>query len=170
MTAIVVPFRGAGAKRRLGPFGPALARAMLADVLAASEGLGDVVVARAEGGQGVAVAAALAGLPAGPVLVVNADLPCATRADLERLLVAAPALVEARDGTTNALALPEPGLFADLYGPGSAARFRVRLAAATLALPGLVDDVDTFADLERFEHRLGPQTRAVLDALREPTW
>jgi len=32
-------------------------------------------------------------------------------------------VVEARDGTTNALGLPYPEVFRPLYGPGSAARF-----------------------------------------------
>ena len=58
------------------------------------------------------------------MLVVNADLPCAKARDLLTLLGALPeggiALVEAADGTTNALALAAPHLFAPLYGPGSA--------------------------------------------------
>ncbi len=66
-------------------------------------------------GQGAAVQAALdaaaaAALPA-PFLVVNADLPCATTRDLLALAGAVPdgglALVEAADGTTNALGLAD---------------------------------------------------------------
>ena len=58
----------------------------------------------------------------GHALVVNADLPAATASALRRLAEAGLALVEAPDGTTNALSLPDPGLFAPLYGAGSAAR------------------------------------------------
>ena len=168
MAAIVVPFRRAG-KRRLAPVAPevrdALARAMLEDVCAAAAPLGRVIVATAERGQGRAVASALADVT-GPVLVVNADLPCATTEDLARLLAAAPAVVAAADGTTNALALAEAGTFAPLYGPGSARRFREHLGAQPLALPNLADDVDTPADLERVEGRVGARTRAALEALR----
>src|SRR5579884_4259088 len=62
------------------------------------------------GGQGAAVEAGLAGLEDGAILVVNADLPCIGPGDLRDLLAATPAgavaLVEAADGTTNALRLP----------------------------------------------------------------
>src|SRR4029450_12676938 len=94
----VIPFRLNG-KTRLGD--QELARAMLADVQAAA---GDAVVADASGGQGAAVSDALAGL-SGPVTIVNSDVPCVTAAELEQLSAAAPALVAAADGTTNALAL-----------------------------------------------------------------
>lgn len=168
MAAIVVPFRRAG-KRRLAPAGraerAALAEAMLEDVLAAAAPLGRVIVTTERGGQGAAVAGALAPL-AGPVLVVNADLPCATTADLAELAAAAPALVAAADGTTNALALADARSFAPLYGPGSARRFAARLGARRLSLPNLADDVDTVADLERVEARVGPRTRAALEMLR----
>jgi len=185
-----VPFRGPDAKRRLRPMGEReraeLALAMLADVLAAclavgptsvvtaddaaaelAEELGASVVADPGGGQGAAVAA---GLGPGPALVVNADLPCATPADLRRLAAAAPpgglALVEAEDGTTNALALSSSDLFAPVYGPGSARRFR-ELAADTVSvtLPNLARDVDTLRDLERVERTAGPRTQAALAAL-----
>ncbi len=72
------------------------------------------------------------------------------------------ALVEAPDGTTNALSLPDPGLFAPLYGPGSAARFRAHAPFATVAIPELEIDVDSDADLERLTARLGARTRALL--------
>jgi 2-phospho-L-lactate guanylyltransferase (CobY/MobA/RfbA family) len=109
------------------------------------------------------------------VLVVNADLPCARPRDLLTLLGALPerglALVAAADGTTNALALAAPHLFAPLYGPGSAERFlaraeRLQVPAAVAAIPNLADDVDTLADLDRLEDRLGPHTAAALQALR----
>jgi 2-phospho-L-lactate guanylyltransferase (CobY/MobA/RfbA family) len=134
-----------------------------------------VLVAEREGGQGAAVEAALRDVDRGPVLVVNADLPCARPRDLLTLLGALPerglALVAAADGTTNALALAAPHLFAPLYGPGSAERFlaraeRLQVPAAVAAIPNLADDVDTLADLDRLEDRLGPHTAAALQALR----
>ena len=79
-------------------------------------------------------------------LVVNADLPCATPEALALLLAHAPAFVAAADGTTNALALPDPTWFRPLYGPGSAARF-ARANLARVSIPELEHDVDTLSDL-----------------------
>src|SRR3954447_17003206 len=179
MPTVVVPFRGETAKQRLAPapedVRAALARAMLEDVLAAAEPVGSGVVADQPGGQGQAVEGALRDLESGPVLVVNADLPCARPRDLLTLLGALPerglALVEAADGTTNALALAAPHLFAPLYGERSAERFlaraeRLGVPAAVASIPNLADDVDMLADLERLEGRLGARTAAALDALR----
>ena len=82
---------------------------MLQDVLAAAEPVGEVFLAGQGGGQGPAVEAALRRIGPGPVLVVNADLPCARPRDLLALLGALPegglALVAGADGTPNALAL-----------------------------------------------------------------
>jgi 2-phospho-L-lactate guanylyltransferase (CobY/MobA/RfbA family) len=156
MATFVIPFRVNG-KTRLGD--RQLARAMLADVQAAA---GDALVVEAPGGQGTAVAAALAGL-SGPVTIVNSDLPCVTASELQELSAAAPALVAAPDGTTNALALRDARDFEPLYGADSAARFERRLGARRLELPGLRDDVDTWADLERVRERVGPHTRACLE-------
>jgi 2-phospho-L-lactate guanylyltransferase (CobY/MobA/RfbA family) len=182
MPTVVVPFRGETAKRRLAPapdeVRTALADAMLADVLDAARALGEVVVTDEPGGQGHAVEAALRGVESGPVLVVNADLPCAQPRDLLTLLGALPAggiaLVAAADGTTNALALAAPHLFAPLYGPGSADRFlaraeRLDVPAAVAAIPNLAEDVDTLADLERLEPRVGEHTAAALRAARAGT-
>ena len=116
MPTVVVPFRGETAKQRLAPapedLRTALAQAMFEDVLAAAEPVGAVVLADEPGGQGQAVEGALRRIQTGPVLVVNADLPCARPRDLLTLLGALPegglALVEAADGTTNALALASP--------------------------------------------------------------
>lgn len=196
MTTVVVPFAGARGKTRLHPSSRvrrALSLAMLADVLAACVALGRTRVvtpdpeaadsargAGAEpvddpgGGQGAAVRAGLDGLPPGAVLVVNADLPCVVPRDLRALLRAVPAegiaLVEALDGTTNALGLSSAGVFAPLYGRGSADRFRAHAAGrglptATVSLPNVADDVDTFADLERLKLRCGPRTQARLAEL-----
>ena len=179
MPTVVVPFRRETAKRRLAPapddVRTVLAQAMLEDVLAAAAAVGSVVVADDPGGQGPAVEAVLRRTDSGPVLVVNADLPCAQPRDLLTLLGALPegglALVSAADGTTNALALAAPHLFAPLYGPGSAGRFlaraeRLGVPAAVADVPNLVEDVDTLAELERLEGRLGPATAAALEALR----
>lgn len=179
MPTVVVPFRSENAKRRLQPVPEqarrTIAQAMLDDVLAAAEAVSSAVLVASEGDQGEAVEAALRGVESSPILVVNADLPCARSRDLLSLLGALPegglALVEAADGTTNALALAAPHLFARLYGPGSAERFRARavrlgVPSATPEIPNLADDVDTLGDLDRLEGRLGPHTAAVLEELR----
>jgi len=75
------------------------------------------------------------------------------------------AYVAASDGTTNALGLSSPALFAPLYGPGSAARFRMHAHTigadvVPAAIPNLADDVDSLADLDRLELRVGPRTLA----------
>jgi 2-phospho-L-lactate guanylyltransferase (CobY/MobA/RfbA family) len=155
MATFVIPFRVNG-KTRLGD--GQLARAMLADVRDAT---GESVVVDAPGGQGAALAAALAEL-SGPVTIVNSDVPCVTAAELSELTAAAPALVAADDGTTNALALRDARDFEPLYGDGSAARFEASLGAKRLDLPGLRDDVDTWDDLERVRSRVGRHTRAYL--------
>ena len=197
MATIVVPFRGPGGKQRLAAVSEearaAIALAMLADVLEAclasaptvvvtndaaardlAEEMGARTVGDPGGGQGAAVTAALASLGQGVALIVNADLPCAEPADLLALACAVPAggmaLVEASDGTTNALGLSRPDLFAQLYGPGSAARFRAHaasLGAAAVAvdLANLRTDVDTVDQLELLRDRVGAHTRAAISAV-----
>ena len=138
---IVVPYRGSGKRRVDAPaeLRAALALAMLGDVLTAcvatgrtllvsddeaarslADELGAEVVDDPGGGQGAAVAAALGHVDGGPALVVNADVPCVVPHDLRTLAgiaeLGAIGLVEADDGTTNALALPRASLFAPLYG------------------------------------------------------
>src|SRR5438067_12396911 len=195
MATVVVPFRGYDPKQRLavGDAGRlALAEAMLADVVSAAEPLGDLIVVGPPAvrvpesatlvvdrrrGQGAAVEAGLAAAAAaghgGPFLVVNADLPCATSRDLLALAGAVPdhglALAAAADGTTNALALASAGLFAPVYGPGSAERFAALAESRRLDAPNLIDDVDTVGDLLRLGARLGVHTRSVLAALRLET-
>ena len=191
MATIVVPFRGSDPKQRLAVDDPArraLADVMLADVVAAAEAVGEVLVVAPAGtevppgatlvpdprrGQGAAVAAGLAaasaaGLPA-PYLVVNADLPCAGPRDLLALAGAVSgdglALVAAADGTTNALAFADASLFEPVYGPGSAERFAALGPSTVLDAPNLIDDVDTLDDLARLKGRLGKHTRRVLASL-----
>jgi 2-phospho-L-lactate guanylyltransferase (CobY/MobA/RfbA family) len=155
----VIPFRPNG-KTRLGD--PRLALCMADDVIAAAARLSDEpILADGLGGQGHAVAAALATLE-GAVTIVNGDCPCVTSDELAELTANAPALVAARDGTTNAIALRDATDFASLYGSGSADRFETHLCARRLDLPGLRDDVDTWEDLERVRARVGSHTRAYL--------
>jgi 2-phospho-L-lactate guanylyltransferase (CobY/MobA/RfbA family) len=78
------------------------------------------------------------------------------------------ALVAAADGTTNALALADPGLFEPVYGPGSARRFAALGPSTVLDVPNLSDDVDTLDDLVRLQSRLGGHTRRVLVSLDLP--
>jgi 2-phospho-L-lactate guanylyltransferase len=192
MATVVVPFRSTDPKRRLAAVVEAdrvrLAHAMLEDVVVAAQPLGQLLVVSAKApelpvaarhvpdprhGQGAAVRAALdaavaAGLPA-PFVVVNADLPCVTTRDLLALVGALPdhglALAAAADGTTNALAFSEDGLFEPLYGPGSAERFEALAPSIRIDAPNLMDDVDTPDDLARLAERLGPHTRRVVASL-----
>jgi 2-phospho-L-lactate guanylyltransferase len=198
VAAIVVPFRGADAKLRLAPLDrearSEIALATLGDVLSACRPVGETrLVTGDEGGrglahevgdvelvddpgdgQGAAVAAALAGLDPGPVLVLNADVPCVLPHDIRSLLRSTPAgglaLVEAGDGTTNALGLPAPEVFAPLYGPGSAGRFKAHaqelgLQPVSVQIPNICDDVDTVDDLRRVGLRAGPRTQATIATL-----
>src|SRR3954449_1309498 len=193
MPTVVIPFAGVTGKTRLHTSKQVRAElsiAMLGDVLAAARAVGSVRVATSDPsggrvaeeasadvvadpgeGQGAAVAAALDGLEPGGILIVNADVPCVVPADLRALLAATPAggiaLVEALDGTTNALGLPAPDVFAPLYGRDSAARFRAHardlgLVAVAAAIPNLADDVDTVDDLRRLHLRLGPRSQTAL--------
>jgi len=158
----LIPYRFGG-KTRLGDAD--LALAMLKDVTDAINALGEeALIVDGPGGQGEDVVRALATLP-GPVTIVNGDLPCVTPDELEELTKHAPAIVAARDGTTNAIAITDRATFAPLYGPGSAARFAEHLGAERLALPGIRDDVDTWADLERVRDRVGKNTRRYLAEL-----
>jgi 2-phospho-L-lactate guanylyltransferase len=176
MPTIVVPYRGDAKRRVSSRLRAALAVAMLGDVVEAALAVGhtlvvtddpSVVAVGAEafpdpgGGLGSAVGAALAAAD-GHALVVNADLPAATPSALRALAETGLALVEAADGTTNALSLPDPSVFAPLYGPGSAARFRAHAPFVTVSIPELECDVDEDADLDRIAPRVGPRTRALL--------
>jgi 2-phospho-L-lactate guanylyltransferase len=185
MPTIVIPFAGAAGKTRLHDSAEvrgALARAMFGDVVAACISIGPVRVVTPDEdaleefvevalvpdpgeGQGAAVAAALTGVE-GPVVVVNADLPCVVPTDVRLLAETAPAHVAASDGTTNALSLPSADEFAPLYGPGSAERFHAQCGTVPMSLPNLAEDVDTMADLARLQFRVGPRTLVELGRLQ----
>jgi 2-phospho-L-lactate/phosphoenolpyruvate guanylyltransferase len=200
VTTVVIPFAGVEGKTRLHAsrrLRRELSLAMLGDVLAAAvfDGCARVVTSDSEGasvareagagvvddpggGQGAAVQAALEGLDPGAILIVNADLPCVVPDDLRGLLAATPAggvaFVEALDGTTNALSIPAAEVFAPLYGPDSAARFRahvesVGLQSVSVAVPNLADDVDTLEDLQQLQLRLGPRSQACLASMMAAT-
>jgi 2-phospho-L-lactate guanylyltransferase len=79
------------------------------------------------------------------VVVLAADLPHVTAADVRELIAHAQplALVAAADGTTNAIAASPPAAFRPSYGPGSAARH----GGTRLRLVGIERDVDTPDDL-----------------------
>lgn len=161
---VVVPYAGPRGKTRLGQAREELSRAMLETVLAAAGSVGRAWVVSPDpvegatwipdpgGGQGAAVEAALRTIGPGPVLIVNSDLPSVTADELRALYEAIPergiAIAAAPDGTTNALGLSDTTLFAPLYGPGSADRFRAHAEhAVDVVCAGLRDDVDTPADL-----------------------
>jgi len=188
----VIPFRAGGKTRLPEELRREVALAMLGDVVEIALTVGDVRVVTDDasgrlvagnlgarlvddpgGGQGAAVAAGLEGAT-GLCLVLNADVPRVRPSDLNALAV--PALlgklgiVEARDGTTNALGLPRADVFAPLYGPGSAGQFRAHAVALgidfeELVLANLVDDVDTLADLELLGPRAGARTSGLLEAI-----
>lgn len=176
MLAVVIPYRGDAKRRVSSSIRAGVAVAMLGDVVEAALAVGRVlvvtddpsvvpgdaeVVVDAGAGLGAAVAAGLAHVD-GHALVVNADLPAATSDSLRVLAGAGLALVEARDGSTNALSLPDPRVFAPLFGHGSADRFRAHAPFSTVSIPELEVDVDSDADLERVALRLGSRTRALL--------
>jgi 2-phospho-L-lactate/phosphoenolpyruvate guanylyltransferase len=193
VTTLVIPFAGIDGKTRLHASNRVrrkVSLAMLGDVLAAARSVGHVrlvteddagadlgreagaeIVSDPGGGQGPAVQAALAGLEPGAIVIANADIPCVLPDDFRALLAATPAggvaLVEATDGTTNALSIPAPEVFEPLYGADSARRFLARarelgLDAVSVAIPNVADDVDTLDDLQRLHLRLGPRSQMSL--------
>lgn len=175
----------------------ALSGAMLADVaaaLAASRVARVVVVA---GGAPAAAAASALGLDVvldpptartldaalaaatsrlGPVpqlVVVAADLPRLTGADVDALLAsrAAVAVSPTDDGGTGGLLRRPGGVIPTRYGPGSAARhLRAGRSAGVpcerVDRPGFAADVDTWADVAALtDGSVGPATAAFLRSI-----
>ena len=200
----VVPLRSPGdGKSRLSPGldraeRAELAAAMLSDVIGALRGSAvDRVVVAASDAAAAAVAAALdaevlldppgaAGLdaviahaasvvaPASDLVVVQADLPALTPADVDAVVAVDGAVVIAptRDGGTGALLRRPADCIPTAFGAGSAAAHRDLARAAgfepfVLELPGFATDVDTWADLEIVVADAGPATRAFLGRLAE---
>lgn len=200
----VVPLRSPGdGKSRLSPgldrgARADLAAAMVADVVAALRGAAvDRVVVAASDAAAAAVAAALdvdvlldppgaGGLdaaiahasavlaPDGDLLVVQADLPALTAADVDAVVTTAAAVVIAptRDGGTGALLRRPAACIPTAFGADSAAAHRDLARAAgleptVLELPGFATDVDVWADLVAVDADAGPATRAFLSRLAE---
>ncbi len=202
-TVALVPLRapGVGKSRLAGTLSveerAALAAAMLADVVAAlraapvdrivvaaadadaasaAEALGVETVADPPSSRGLdaALAAATRRLgPVGALLVVAADLPCLTPADVERIVLPVAQVVVAPtdDGGTGGLLRRPPSVCPTAYGPGSADRHLelARAAGCTsvrVQLPGFAPDVDVAADLAGLQgvhrDRLGPRTAEVV--------
>lgn len=105
-------------------------------------------------GLNVELVAAVEILPASPLLVIHADLPLLTVADVEALLAAGTrtgcAIAPDRVGTgTNAIALRDPHGFHFQFGPGS---FELHALGRNprpeiLCRRGLSQDIDTWDDL-----------------------
>jgi 2-phospho-L-lactate/phosphoenolpyruvate guanylyltransferase len=200
----VVPLRSPGdGKSRLSPgldrgARAELAAAMLSDVIGALRGSTlDRVVVAASDATAAAVAAALdvevlldppgaAGLdaaiahaatvvsPDSDLVVVQADLPALTPADVDAVVAAAGAVVIAPtgDGGTGALLRRPATCIPTAFGAGSTAAHRDLARAAgfepvVLELAGFATDVDTWADLETVAAGAGPATLAFLGRLAE---
>jgi 2-phospho-L-lactate guanylyltransferase len=181
----------------------ALSAAMLADVTGALRGsrVDRVVVAASGAAAGTAAArleldvlldptgtrsldgaldAARARLgPVGALLIVMADLPRLTAADVDALLDTDTevAIAGTHDGGTGGLLRRPPTAIETAYGTGSAERHHDLARAAgtsvrSLRLPGFRHDVDTWADLGLLvRDRVGPATAGFLATIdtRFPT-
>ena len=138
-----------------------------ADALALARGLGAAALAAPGGGLNRALAAALRAARArgaSALLVLHADLPFLSPADIRALLAAgarpgAAAIARDRAGRgTNALLVPTARAFRFRFGPGSAAAHarearRRGLRPVFVDRPGLAFDVDSPADYTAFAAR-----------------
>ena len=200
VTIVIVARDPRGAKRRLrGALAPAdralLATAMLDDVLRAALGTrwpvlvvtdARAVAARARGTGAAGLVVRARGTRDGArwgvrrairdgadsVLVIAADLPLATAADLRRVVRAGRRarvviVPDRRRSGTNALYLRPPTFIAPRFGRGSftAHRRAAGTDGAVLTVAALGLDIDTPADLaalRRAKRRAGARTRATL--------
>ncbi len=121
-----------------------------------------------------ALAAATRGVPAShDVVVVPADLPRLTAADIDALLAADGQVVVAPTtaGGTGGLLRRAGARIPTAFGPGSAARHRRRAADAgltvsTVGRDGFHHDIDTWTDLAALHAvEFGPRTARVLPRL-----
>jgi 2-phospho-L-lactate/phosphoenolpyruvate guanylyltransferase len=146
---------------------------------AAALGVEVVLDPRGRHGLDQVLAAAVTALDADDdhVLIVPADLPRLTRADVDAVLAADSEVVLAptTGGGTGALLRRPANRIATAYGEGSAARHRALAAAAgasvaTVERAGFRHDVDTAADLAALRiGEVGPATAAALTTLTTPT-
>ena len=113
-------------------------------------------------------------------LLLSADIPLVTAAEIEAFLASTPAhgiaVARATDAGTNAVVLRPPGAVKTCFGlPGSAqlhveAAQRLGLEAVILDEPGLALDLDTPEDVTRFlECEAETRTRSTLLATRHPS-
>ncbi|HQR03574.1 MAG: 2-phospho-L-lactate guanylyltransferase [Proteobacteria bacterium] len=137
---------------------------------------------RAAGLNGVIEAAAfeLAGRGASELVVLPADLPLVSAADIDALVAAGRerdmALAPDRHQRgTNAIHMAPTAGFTFHFGLFSFERHLAEAAqrdcaAAVVRRPGLGFDVDEPADLEQLLAQGGPRYAFLADALRSPTW
>lgn len=119
-----------------------------------------------------AAAAKLAAQGVRHLLVLPADLPTLSAADITQLLEGHSGGISlcpaARDGGTNALLLSPPTAIPFLYGPDSAKRHMdaacaIGIAARSVELPGFARDIDTPDDVRwLLEQRIACATLAWL--------
>ncbi|MGH8873225.1 MAG: DUF2064 domain-containing protein [Acidimicrobiia bacterium] len=99
-------------------------------------------------------------------IVLHTDLPLLTRVELDAVTEAMAGngwvIAPSADGGTSALGGTGPADFA--YGPGSFHRHLGRFPRARIvALPGLLHDIDSYADLQSARHHpLGSWLRGVI--------
>jgi 2-phospho-L-lactate guanylyltransferase len=113
-------------------------------------------------------------------LLLSADIPLVTTAELETFLAAAPArgiaIARATDGGTNAVVLRPPAVVETCFGlPGSArvhaeAAQRLGLEAVIVDEPGLALDLDRPEDVARFlERQVETRAGTILRRTRQAT-
>ncbi len=151
------------------------------EVLQKAAELGAEAVREPESARGInqALSYAADGLVRTPdaLLVVLADVPAVTAADIDTVLDAVPpelgvVICPSHDRGTSALALRPPGVIPFRFGTESFSAHKREAAARrvplhVLRIESLARDVDAPADLDYMaSHRVGPATARVLAALR----